>query len=95
MPIFAARQENGDDKAFPRQGDVYGGDAAAMFSETILLLNKPAKYGIRQYGRPGGAIPLPVEINDLYAHVVKNRNADGDIILHYKENFREMTIKEY
>ena len=48
---FEVRQEDGSDGAFPRQGDVYGGDAAAMFSETILLLNKPAKYGIRQYGK--------------------------------------------
>lgn len=92
---FEERQENGDDKAFPRQGDVYGGDAAAMFSETIILLNKPSKYNIRQYGRRGGAITLPVERDDLFAHIVKNRNGDNDIILHYKENFKNMSIKEY
>lgn len=89
---FEERQENGSDKAFPRQGDVYGGDAAAMFSETILLLNKPAKYGITYYGRrPSGVSVLD---NDLFAHIVKNRNAPGDNILHYKENFKNMSIKE-
>lgn len=70
-------------------------DASAMFSETILLLNKPAKYGIRQYGRRGdGSLP-PVEEKDLYAHIVKNRNSNPDIILLYKENFENMTVKEW
>ncbi len=92
---FEERQEDGNDKSFPRQGDVYGGDAAAMFSETILLLNKPSKYNIRQYGMRGGLINFPIEGDDLFAHIVKNRNGENDIILHYKENFKNMSIKEY
>lgn len=91
---FEVRQEDGTDGAFPRQGDVYGGDAAAMFSESILLLNKPHKYGIRQYGKRGGAIGLPVEEDDLFVHLVKNRNAPGDLILRYRENFKNMTMEE-
>ena len=87
------RQEDGTDKAYPRQGDVYGGDASAMFSETILLLNKPSKYGISYYGNRGDG--KQVEPEDLFAHMVKNRNAEGDLILHYKENFKHMSIKEY
>lgn len=86
------RQEDGTDRAFPRQGDVYGGDASAMFSETILLLNKPSKYGVAFYGNRGSGIL--VEPNDIFAHMVKNRNAEGDLILQYKENFKHMTIKE-
>lgn len=86
------RQEDGTDRAFPRQGDVYGGDASAMFSETILLLNKPSKYGITYYGnRQSGIV---VEPNDIFAHMVKNRNAEGDLILQYKENFKHMSIME-
>lgn len=86
------RQEDGTDRAFPRQGDVYGGDASAMFSETILLLNKPSKYGITYYGnRQNGIV---VEPNDIFAHMVKNRNAEGDLILQYKENFKHMSISE-
>lgn len=89
---FEERQESGSDKSYPRQGDVYGGDAAAMFSETIILLNKPSKYGIAYYGkRPGG---LTVLDNDIFLHVVKNRNSDPDLVLHYKENFKNMTIRE-
>lgn len=86
------RQEDGTDRAFPRQGDVYGGDASAMFSETILLLNKPSKYGIMFYGNTGSG--TPVEPNDLFAHMVKNRNAEGDLIIRYKENFKHMSITE-
>lgn len=88
------RQEDGTDKAFPRQGDVYGGDASAMFSETILLLNKPSKYGIQMYGNrnSGGVV---VEPNDLFAHMVKNRNSEPDNILRYRENFKHMSIVEF
>lgn len=86
------RQEDGTDRAFPRQGDVYGGDASAMFSETILLLNKPSKYGITYYGnRQNGIV---VDPHDIFAHMVKNRNAEGDLILGYRENFKHMTINE-
>lgn len=92
---FEERQEDGTDRSFPRQGDVYGGDAAAMFSETILLLNKPAKYGISQYGRKNSESSIHVSSDDLFAHIVKNRNSEGDFILHYKENFKHMSIKEY
>lgn len=88
------RQEDGSDRAFPRQGDVYGGDASAMFSETILLLNKPSKYGITFYGNRSGGGGLIVEPNDIFAHMVKNRNAEGDLILRYKENFKHMSIVE-
>lgn len=87
------RQEDGTDRAFPRQGDVYGGDASAMFSETIILLNKPSKFGISYYGNRGSG--MIVEQEDLFAHMVKNRNAPPDLILHYKENFKHMSIKEY
>ncbi len=91
---FEDRQENGSDKAFPRQGDVYGGDATSMFSETMILLNKPSKYGISMYGKrtPGKDVVMD---NDLFAHIVKNRNADADLILQYKENFKHMSIKEH
>lgn len=91
---FEERQENGTDRAFPRQGDVYGGDAAAMFSESILLLNKPSKYGIRQYGQRNGDSGMIVEENDLFVHLVKNRNAGGDLILKYREDFKNMNIHE-
>lgn len=90
---FEDRQDNMTDKAFPRQSDVYGGDATAFFSETMILLNKPSKYGIKMYGNryPGQTAIMD---DDLYMHVVKNRNADAENILRYKANFKHMTINE-
>jgi hypothetical protein len=90
---FEDRQDSGSEKAFPRQGDVYGGDAAAMFSEVMLLLNKPSKYEINYYGRRPSGITVTEE--DLFAHAVKNRNGDPSLILHFKENFKHMSISEY
>jgi len=90
---FEVRQEDGSANAYPKQGDVYGGDAAAMFSETMILLNKPAKYGITMYGKRNAGGILVAE-NDLFAHIVKNRNAEGDNFIHYKEHFKHMSIRE-
>lgn len=92
---FEMRQVDGSAEAFPKQGDVYGGDAAAMFSETIILLNKPSKYGIQAYGKRNTDNFIVAEEDDLFFHIVKNRNSDGDLILHYKEDFKNMSIKEY
>lgn len=89
---FETRQENGTDKAFPRQSDVFGADAAAMYSESIILLNKPSRYGISFYGNRDNGIS--VEQDDLFAHMVKNRNGEGDVILRYKTHFETMDIRE-
>lgn len=89
---FEERQEDGTDRAYPRQGDVYGGDAAAMFSETILLLNNPSKYEIGWYGsRQSGRI---VTEHDIFVHMVKNRNSEPDLIFHFEENFKNMSMTE-
>jgi replicative DNA helicase len=90
---FEDRQEDGTLQAFPRQSDVYGGDAAAQYSETMILLNKPAKYGIEAYGEAGKIQMFP-KTHTLYAHIVKNRNAGSDTILAYEEDFATMNLKE-
>lgn len=86
------RQEDGTDKAFPRQSDVYGGDATSMYSEVMILLNRPTNYGISYYGnRPDGVVCSP---DDLFLHVVKNRNSTPNLIIPYTTNFKTMSIKE-
>lgn len=86
------RQESGTDNAFMRQSDCYGGDAVAQFSEALLLLNRPSKYGITYYGsRPNGILN---EKNDLFTHIVKNRNGEADIILRHKTHFETMSMIE-
>ncbi len=86
------RQQNGTDDAFPRQGDCFGGDATAQGSEALLLLNSPSKYGITYYGaNPNG---VNVESDDLFTHVVKNRNGEANLILRHKTQFEFMKMTE-
>lgn len=89
---FEVRQENGSDKAYPLQSDTFGGDSTAMYSETMILLNMPFKYKINYYGnRPNG---IPTQPHDLFAHIVKSRNAPPNHIIRYTEDFQNMSIKE-
>jgi replicative DNA helicase len=89
---FEARQEDSSDKAFPQQGDVFGGDSSIMFSENVILLNKPSRYNISHYGtRPGG---VDVETHDLFAHIVKGRNSESGLIIRFEENFQNMNMEE-
>lgn len=90
---FEDRQDDRTDKAYPKKSDPFGGDAVAQSSEIVLLLNKPSEYGISYYGNSGKG--RAVEDNDIFAHLVKNRNNEGNIILHYKEDFKNMKITEY
>lgn len=90
---FEDRQDDRTEKAYPKKSDPFGGDAVAQSSEIVLLLNKPSEYGISYYGNSGKG--RAVEDNDIFAHLVKNRNNEGNIILHYKEDFKNMKITEY
>lgn len=92
---FETRQDSGTDKAFPKKADPFGGDAVSQSSEIVLLLNKPSEYGIDYYGNRTGNNGFRVEPNDIFAHLVKNRNNEGSLILHYKEDFKNMRITEY
>jgi hypothetical protein len=89
---FEDRQEDGTQNAFPRQSDVYGSDSCAMFSEIMILLNKPSKYGISYYGNSGQG--MVVENNMVFAHLVKNRNSAPDLIIPFKEDFAFMNMHE-
>lgn len=91
-PEFENRQEDGTQNAFPKMSDIYYGDTVNQFSETMILLNKPSKYGIQYYGNQDQGVV--VEEHDLFAHMVKNRNAAPDLIIKMKEDFENMTIRE-
>lgn len=89
---FETRQEDGSDKAYPRKSDCFGGDAVAQSSEIVILLNRPAANGIVYYGRrPSG---ITVNEKDLFAHVVKSRNSNPDLILRYEAQFEKMKMIE-
>lgn len=89
---FEERQEDGSGNAYPRKADCFGGDAVAQSSETLILLNRPASYGIQYYGRrPEG---IMVQEDDIFAHVVKSRNSEPDLMLRYTAQFDKMRMQE-
>ena len=90
---FEERQEDRTDKAYPKKSDPFGGDAVAQSSEIVLLLNKPFEYGLSYYGNSGKG--CAVEEHDIFAHLVKNRNNEGNLIIHYKEDFKNMRLTEW
>jgi len=86
------RQKSGKDEAYPRQGDVFGGDATAMYSESMILLNRPEMFKITYYGqKPDG---IDVEDHDLFAHIVKSRNSEPNLMVRFRENFQNMSMSE-
>lgn len=89
---FEDRQQDGSDLAYPRRSDPFMGDSLAQASEVLILLNRPASYGITYYGRrPDG---ISVGLNDLFAHIVKSRNSEPDLILRYEAQFEKMRMVE-
>lgn len=91
-PEFESRQEDGTQNAFCRMADAFFGDNLAQFSETMIFLNNPSKYGITYYGNTGSG--MVVEPNQIFAHVVKNRNSAPDLIIPYREDFKHMSMYE-
>lgn len=86
------RQESGTSRAFLRQSDCYGGDAVAQHAESVILLNRPSKYNITYYGDSPNGIACGKD--DLFGHIVKARNSEPDLILHYKTQFEYMKMNE-
>lgn len=89
---FVNRQESYTDKAYPQQSDVFGGDATSMYSETMILLNRPAMFNISFYGNRKSGVP--VDKHDMFAHIVKSRNAEPNLMIRFIEDFENMSIKE-
>ena len=59
---------------YPNSSDIFGGDALMHGSDMILVLNRPAKVDIKSYG------PYAYECKDqdVFMHILKNRNAKDD-----------------
>lgn len=89
---FVPRQINMSDAAYPQQSDVFGGDATSMYSETMILLNRPFMFKIGYYGSKDNGVA--VDRHDLFAHIVKSRNAEPNLMIRFREDFENMSIKE-
>lgn len=68
---------------FVKDSDVFGADALLQFTDILIGINRPAKYGITLYGPP---MPfhederyrkgIPVDINSLAVHFLKVRSGE-------------------
>jgi replicative DNA helicase len=80
----------------PGQGDLFGADAVAQFSNIILTLHRPEMYGINYYRKGVDELNMPIidnTKNKLYVEICKNR--DGELgTLTFNHNLKINKIYE-
>jgi len=84
------RMINGRADNFPKTSDLFGADALLQHADSVLLLNRPAEYGITEYGVH--KIPVP-HANYIGAHLVKSRDGQQGII-HMEANYENFEFVE-
>lgn len=84
------RMVNGRADNFPKTSDLFGADALLQHADSVLLLNRPAEYGITEYGVH--KIPVP-HANYIGAHLVKSREGQQGII-HMEANYENFEFVE-
>jgi len=74
---------------FPTKTDIFGSDALYMMSDTLIVNHRPSQLNITHYG------PERWEVaeNDIFWHVLKNRNGSTPI-LKMLADFKHMRIIE-
>lgn len=74
---------------YVKDSDVFGADALLQFTDVLIGINRPAKYGINYYG-PNKHI---VDMNTLAVHFLKVRNGDPGFVF-FKADFAHSRIHE-
>lgn len=76
---------------YPAKGDLSYSDALYHHSDLVLISHIPALLNLPSYG----VDKLPTKEDDVYWHILKNRNNDAiNKILLMKANFKNMEINE-
>jgi len=84
------RMVNGKADNFPKTSDLFGADALLQHADSVLLLNRPAEYGITEYGVNNIPVLSP---NYIGAHLVKSREGQQGII-HMNANYENFEFNE-
>jgi hypothetical protein len=94
----AERVKNANIGNFVKDSDVFGADAMLQFTDILIGINRPAKYGITLYGPP---MPyhdedkyrkgIPVDINSLAVHFLKVRSGEPCLTM-FKADFARSNI---
>ena len=74
---------------FVKDSDVFGADALLQFTDILIGINRPAKYGLSFYGPD----KIPVELDTLAIHFLKVRNGEPCLTL-FKTDFAKSKIHQ-
>lgn len=74
---------------FVKDSDIFGADALLQFTDILIGINRPAKYGLNVYGPE----KIPVDINTLAIHFLKVRNGDPRLTM-FKAEFAKSKIHQ-
>lgn len=74
---------------FVKDSDVFGADALLQFTDILVGINRPAKYGLTTYGPDR----IPVDMNTLAVHFLKVRNGEPKLTL-FKADFAKSKIHQ-
>jgi replicative DNA helicase len=83
------RVKNASIGNFVKDSDIFGADALLQFTDILIGINRPAKYGIEQYGPK----KIPVDMNTLAVHFLKVRNGEPCLTL-FKADFAKSKIHQ-
>jgi len=74
---------------FVKDSDVFGADALLQFTDILIGINRPAKYGLTTYGPE----KLPVDMDTLAVHFLKVRNGEPRLTL-FRADFAKSKIHQ-
>jgi replicative DNA helicase len=74
---------------FVKDSDIFGADALLQFTDILIGINRPAKYGIKEYGPQ----KIPVDINTLAVHFLKVRTGDPALTM-FRADFAKSKIHQ-
>lgn len=72
---------------FVKDSDVFGADALLQFTDILIGINRPAKYGLQFYGPE----KIPVDFDTLMVHFLKVRNGEP-CLTRFKADFAKSKI---
>lgn len=74
---------------FVKDSDVFGADALLQFTDILIGINRPAKYGLPFYGPD----KIPVDLDTLAVHFLKVRNGEPCLTL-FRADFAKSKIHQ-
>jgi len=83
------RRVNGNVGNYPVSADLFGADALMQNADVVMLMNRPDKMGITEYG------PEKIKVEDgmIVFHLIKNRFGD-QCMLFFKQDLKYFEVQE-